>query len=67
MENRNVGYEKSKSVVSYRQSEETVHETSLSEAELHSLIQFFQLLDRWDRELVHNLSEESEVTVCKVQ
>lgn len=67
MENRNVEYENRKSFVRHRQSEETVHETSLSEAELHSLIQFFQLLDRWDRELVHNLSQESEVNVCKVQ
>ena len=67
MENRNVGYENRKSVVRQKQSEEAVRATSLSEKELHSLIQFFQLLDRWDRELVHNLSEESEVNVCKVQ
>ena len=67
MENRNVGYENRKSAAHQRQSEEAVRETSLSEAELHSLIQFFQLLDRWDRELVHNLSEESEVSVCQVQ
>jgi hypothetical protein len=25
---------------------------SLSETELHSLVQFFELLDRWDREVV---------------
>ena len=25
---------------------------SLTEAELHSLMQFFELLDRWDREVV---------------
>jgi hypothetical protein len=67
MENRNVRSENCTSVFHQRHSEAAVRETSLSEAELHSLIHFFQLLDQWDRELVHNLSEESEVNSCKVQ
>ena len=29
-----------------------IRECSLTEAELHSLVEFFQLLDRWDREVV---------------
>jgi hypothetical protein len=57
MEKRNVGLE----------DREFIEETVLSEAGLHSLIQFFQLLDRWDRELVQNGSGRSEVTVCRVQ
>ena|GEM_PF-2132908 len=57
MENRNIRCGNGKSVICEGQSEEAVHETSLSREELHSLIQFFQLLDQWDRELVQNTSE----------
>ena len=32
--------------------EEFISENLLSRAELHSLVQFFELLDRWDREVV---------------
>jgi hypothetical protein len=39
-------------------------EISLSHAELHLLIEFFQRLDRWDRELVQNGTCRSEVTLC---
>jgi hypothetical protein len=31
---------------------DTVCESSLTETELRLLVQFFELLDRWDRELV---------------
>jgi hypothetical protein len=33
-------------------TEKIERETSLTEAELHALVEFFQLLDRWDREVV---------------
>lgn len=49
MENRNVQLE----------DREFIEETALSEAELDSLIEFFQLLDRWDRELVQNKVAET--------
>jgi phage anti-repressor protein len=42
-------------------------EISISGAELHGLIEFFQRLDRWDRELVQNGAGRSEVTLCSVQ
>jgi hypothetical protein len=32
--------------------DEAIGTDSLSSAELHSLIEFFELLDRWDREVV---------------
>ena len=48
-------------------TDETARELSLSEAELHSLIEFFQILDQWDRELVQNVGGRSEVNVCTVQ
>jgi hypothetical protein len=57
MENRNVQL----------QHREFIQETSLSDAELHALIEFFQLLDQWDRELVQNVGERSEVNLCKAQ
>jgi hypothetical protein len=57
MENRNVRLE----------DREFIQETSLSDAELHALIDFFTLLDRWDRELVHNVDERSEVSLCRAQ
>jgi hypothetical protein len=44
---------------------ECIQETSLSDAELHALIEFFQLLDQWDRELVQNVDEHVEVNLCR--
>ena len=55
MENRNVRL----------QDREFIRETSLSDAELHALIEFFQLLDQWDRELVQNVDEHVEVNLCR--
>lgn len=57
MENRNVRL----------QDRECIQETPLSDAELHALIEFFALLDQWDRERVQNVGERSEVNVCKGQ
>jgi hypothetical protein len=57
MENRNVQLE----------DREFIEEISLSDAERHALIEFFQRLDRWDRDLVQNGSGRSEVKVCRVQ
>jgi hypothetical protein len=57
MENRNVRL----------QHREFIQEKSLSDAELHALIEFFQLLDQWDRELEQNVGERSEVNLCKAQ
>ena len=56
MENRNIQLE----------DREFIEEMSLSDAERHALIEFFQRLDRWDRELVQNRSR-NEVKVCRVQ
>jgi len=68
MENRNGRCENRKSVVHQEHSEVAIRETSLlSEAELHSLIHFFQLLDQWDRELVQNKGEQIEVSLCRTQ
>ena len=41
--------------------------TQFSSEELHLLIEFFELLDQWNRELVQNVGERSEVNLCKVQ
>ena len=51
MENRNVAQQ---DLVANEQppTEQMGEETSLKEAELHALVEFFQLLDRWDREVV---------------
>jgi hypothetical protein len=57
MENRNVRL----------QDREFIQETSLSDTELHTLIEFFKLLDQWDRELVQNVDEQTEVNLCKAQ
>lgn len=57
MENRNVRL----------QDCEFIQETSLSDAELHALIDFFILLDRWDHELVQNVGDEIEVSLCNAQ
>ena len=50
MENRSVTLQD----IAIRQgsTDEAICEYALSEAELHSLVQFFELLDRWDREVV---------------
>lgn len=55
MENRNVRL----------QDREFIQETSLGDAELHALIEFFALLDLWDRELVQNVDEHIEVNLCR--
>ncbi|HUI74605.1 MAG TPA: hypothetical protein VLX32_06645 [Candidatus Acidoferrum sp.] len=55
MENRNVRLPE----------RECIREASLSDAELHALIEFFQLLDQWDRELVQNVDENVEVSLCQ--
>ena len=55
MENRNVRL----------QEREFLQETSLSDAEFHALIEFFELLDQWDRELVQNVDEQVEVNLCR--
>lgn len=47
------------------QDREFIQETSLSDAELHALIEFFQLLDQWDRDLVQNVDEHIEVNLCR--
>ena len=57
MENRNVRLP----------DREFIQETSLSATELHALIEFFKLLDQWDRELVQNVDERNEVNLCKAQ
>jgi len=57
MENRNVRL----------QDREFIQETSLSDTELHALIEFFKLLDQWERELVQNVDERNEVNLCKAQ
>jgi hypothetical protein len=57
METRNVQLENRK----------LIEEISASDAELHVLFEFFRMLDRWDRELVQNGNDRSEVTVCRVQ
>lgn len=58
MENRNVQLEDRKL---------SNEEISVKDAELHLLIEFFQRLNCWDRELGQNGSHRSEVTVCSVQ
>jgi hypothetical protein len=57
MENRNVRLE----------NRECIEKLLLSNAERRALIEFFQLLDRWDRELVQNGNAGIEVNVCRVQ
>jgi hypothetical protein len=60
MEKRNVLHED-------RRSDSDNEESSLCDAEMHLLIEFFQVLERWDRELGQNGAGRSEVTVCRVQ
>jgi hypothetical protein len=53
MENRSVRYQERQQLVFCQTStDEIVRETSLNEAEVRSLLQLFELLDRWDREVV---------------
>jgi hypothetical protein len=51
MENRSVTPREALAVLQ-TPTDNAVNEISLTEAELHLLVQFFQLLDRWDREVV---------------
>lgn len=68
MENRNVRYENGESVLCEKQGEEAVREASLSEEERHALVEFFELLDQWDRELVQNVHDAAiEVNLCRTQ
>ncbi len=67
MENRNVSPEAPRDYSQQVSAEEFVPEQSLSTENLHQLIEFFRLLDRWERELMHNDSDRDEVTVCSVQ
>jgi hypothetical protein len=68
MENRSFRYESGlESALGETSTDETVRESSLSEAELHSLVDFFQMLDRWERQLVQNVHAGNEVRVCSVQ
>jgi hypothetical protein len=55
MENRNVRLPE----------RECIQEPSLSDTEVHTLIEFFQLLDQWDRDLVQNVDENVEVSLCQ--
>ena len=51
MENRSVS-QKDICAIPEMALAEADRELQLTEAELHSLVQFFELLDRWDREVV---------------
>ena len=51
MENRSVTPQDSLAIPQ-TETDESMCACSLTEAELHSLLQFFQLLDRWDRQEV---------------
>jgi hypothetical protein len=51
MENRS-GTPQDLVAIPHTPTDKTVNETSLTEAALHALVQFFQRLDRWDREVV---------------
>jgi hypothetical protein len=67
MEKRNVRRRERQKISEPVAVEQFVPEVSLSAAEVHTLVEFFQTLDRWDRELVHNGSKCKGVTVCRVQ
>jgi hypothetical protein len=51
MENRSVSQQDTLAIPQTA-PDEAIRPHPLTEAELHSLVQFFQLLDRWDREVV---------------
>ena len=57
MENRSVQLE----------NRELIEQAVPSSAELHALVEFFQLLARWEQELVQNGNGATEVNVCRVQ
>jgi hypothetical protein len=51
MENRSVT-QQDIAAVPQASTDEFIYENSLSDQELQSLVQFFELLDQWDREVV---------------
>ena len=51
MENRSVSPQEALAIPQ-TSTEKAICECPLTEAELHALVQFFQLLDRWQREVV---------------
>ncbi len=67
MEKRNVRLNERQKINEPVAAEHFVLEASLSAAEVHTLVEFFRTLDRWDRELVHNGSKRKGVKVCRVQ
>ncbi len=67
MEKRNVRRRERQEINEPIAAEQFVPEASLSPAEVHTLLEFFRTLDRWDRELVHNGTKRKGVTACKVQ
>jgi hypothetical protein len=49
-------------------TDQAMREAPLPQAEVHLLVEFFQLLDRWDQELVQNENIcRKEVMSCRVQ
>lgn len=53
MENRSIGHEdRNESAVVQQAPTSGIGDTPLSGEELHLLIEFFRLLDRWDRQEV---------------
>lgn len=67
MENQGARCDDRRSLGGQQHDHEAARELSLSEEELHSLVQFFQLLDQWDRELVQNEDERMEENICRTQ
>ncbi len=67
MEKRNVASEYRQENSQQVSAWEFAPEISLSTENLHQLIDFFLLLDRWERELVQNGSNRDEVRVCRMQ
>ena len=67
MENRNVSPEDCNDHIQQVSAEDFVAGILLSSEDLHQLIDFFLLLDRWERELVQNGSNRDEVRVCRMQ
>ncbi len=67
MENRNVSPDYREESSRQVPVEGFVRGIPLSTEDLHQLIDFFLLLDHWDRELVQNGSNRDEVRVCRMQ
>ena len=67
MENRSVLHVSRQQSLMDESTDETVASTFLSQTERHALAEFFQLLDRWDRELVQNGNGRNEVILCRAQ